>query len=90
MLYRIMRYGFLTILIVVIINLAVTVKVVKSMFFTKTQKSLQIVLVWILPIIGALLIYFFHKDDETPKGPRKPPFGGGYGESGSVISGGSQ
>jgi amino acid transporter len=75
----------IAVIIILILNIMVTVKINKSEYISKHQKGIQILLVWLIPIAGALLIYFFHKNDETPKGPRKPPFGGGYGESGSVI-----
>ena len=81
----IIEYLIIAIVVLSLINLIVTRKVIKRDLFTASRKVLQIVLVWLIPLFGAILVFLFHKDDETPKGPDKPDFGAGYGESGSVI-----
>lgn len=85
-----MKYLALLIVCLVILNLLVTVKVVKNASFTSTQKLLQAIMIWLLPFFGAIAIYLFHRSEDGPKGPDKPKFGGGHGESVSVISAGEQ
>ena len=65
------------ILIVILFNIYATIRVWSKNEFDKFQKTAQSIIVWLVPIIGALLILTFIKDDETPKGPRNPNDGQG-------------
>jgi len=61
----------------IVLNCLVTLRVFLLKSATGIQKLTQIAIIWCLPLLGALLIYFFHRSDNEPKGPAKPPFGGG-------------
>lgn len=66
-----------SILAVIVFNIYVTVRVLLKTEFNQFQKIVQNVIIWIIPILGALLIFFFIRDDEKPKGPRNPNDGQG-------------
>jgi hypothetical protein len=53
--------GFLT--IVVVLNLAATVCVTSSIVYSSSQKALQLLLVWLLPLLGAILVLSFWAHD---------------------------
>ena len=59
------------------INSYVTLMLWRNPSFTSTQKAIQSAIIWLLPIVGAWAIYKFQDDDDQPRGPNKPPFGGG-------------
>ncbi len=62
---------------IVILNLYATVRLWGKNTFTHIQKFFQIIIIWLIPIFGSLLILAFITDDETPKGPRNPNDGQG-------------
>jgi hypothetical protein len=55
----------------------VSIQLVAARDLTMTQKGLQLVIVWLIPLFGALGIYFMRRSDREPRGPQEPPFGGG-------------
>jgi len=66
-----------TALTVIILNIYVTIRVWRKSDFEKFQKIAQSIIIWVIPIIGALVILAFIKSDETPKGPYNPNDGQG-------------
>jgi NADH:ubiquinone oxidoreductase subunit 6 (subunit J) len=62
---------------VIALNVYVTVQLLLKAEFNRYQKVAQSIIIWIVPVFGALLIMTFIKDDETPKGPRNPNDGQG-------------
>ena len=58
-------------------NIYVNIKLLTSSLFNKFQKIAQSIIIWVLPLLGAMLILYLVKD--TDKGPPPPskPFGGG-------------
>jgi hypothetical protein len=61
----------------VLLNVMVSLKVVLAKTPTGTQKILQGALVWLVPVLGAILVYLVHRSDNEPRGPAEPPLGGG-------------
>lgn len=51
------------------LNVGATVLVLRSDLFSKSQKSRQIVLVWLVPILGGLLAMYFCRDIKKSEGP---------------------
>jgi hypothetical protein len=47
--------GSVVIALLVILNLYVSVKILRDDFSTRTQKLLQLCFVWLLPVMGAVL-----------------------------------
>ena len=63
--------------ILLILNVAVSLKVALSKFLTGMQKLLQGAIIWLLPFLGAIIVYLVHRSNDDPRGPAEPPFGGG-------------
>jgi len=47
-------------------NIAATLKVHASSFYEKKQKSIQYVLIWLVPILGAILCYGLARQNDGP------------------------
>ena len=62
-----------------LLNGLISLRIAFAKGLTGTQKLLQTALVWLVPLLGMLLVYLFHKVDSEPRGPAEPPFGGGAG-----------
>jgi hypothetical protein len=60
-----------------LLNVAVSLKVALSKTLTSMQKLLQGIFIWLIPILGAIIVYLVHRSDNEPRGPAEPPFGGG-------------
>jgi hypothetical protein len=64
-------------LVLLVLNVLVTLKVTLARTVTGVQKVLQALLVWLVPFLGAIVVYLVHRSDSQPRGPAEPPFGGG-------------
>jgi len=60
---------------VLALNVGMSVYIGRLATATRTQKLLQLSIVWFVPLIGAALVYFFHQADAEPRGPDKPAEG---------------
>ncbi len=60
--------GLLGIALLVLLNAHATATASKASGFLKSQIRNQIILIWLLPVIGALIVIIFHRssDDEDP------------------------
>ena len=67
------------VLILVALNCVISARILFAKAFSATQKTLQLALVWLLPLLGMLVVYLFYQVDNAPRGPAEPPFGGGAG-----------
>ena len=72
-----MDYILISIALLVALNLYASLKLLRRSEFENVQKVFQIIIIWLIPLIGAVLILLFIKDDHTPKGPRNPNDGQG-------------
>ena len=72
-----MDYKIIPIALLVALNFYASFKLLRSGEFEKIQKIFQIIIIWLIPFIGAVIILLFIKDDQTPKGPRNPNDGQG-------------
>lgn len=45
------------------LSLAVTLHLMRIKTATTAQKVMQVTVIWLLPVIGAIVIYFFHRTD---------------------------
>ncbi|WP_232314509.1 hypothetical protein [Grimontia marina] len=52
------------------------------------QKSLQILIVWLLPLIASIGFWLFHKSQDDDNKPGGGKFGGGSNDSIGVSSSG--
>jgi hypothetical protein len=74
----------------VILNSYVILRLVRSDAFTRKQKIIQAILIWVLPLFGAALVLHFLNESDSGSGPDEPPFGDGPGNVHSVIMGDGQ
>ena len=63
--------------IIATINIVINLLLLKRSEFKGTQLFLQSLIIWLLPIIGAAIIWTFIKEMDNKSEPSKPPFGGG-------------
>lgn len=71
----------------VVLNLSVSILIVRRADLDSFQKAAQIGIVWIIPVIAAIGLWFFHRsnDDNNSGGG---PIGGGPNDSIGVHVGG--
>ena len=62
-----MTYVWLAVIAVLVINAVVTILLVRSSTFTGKQKIMQAVLVWSLPVIGAVTCLYFLTEPQNSK-----------------------
>ena len=59
---------------VVALDLAATVVVVRSALYTRRQKSLQVLLAWLVPVVGAIACLVAARNDARPYRPATGEF----------------
>ncbi len=69
--------------VLVLINSYVSIFLLRRDDLESIQKVLQIVIVWLIPLIGAIGLWLFHRsqDDNDSKKPGTGSFGGGSNDS---------
>ena len=75
--------------ILLIINFVVTYKLLKDEYYDKRQKTIQIFIIWLIPLVGALIVFLFLNREE--KGKDNPSSGGinpSFYDSAGTSSGG--
>jgi hypothetical protein len=73
--------------VLIVLNILVSVFLVNRDDLDKTQKIFQILIVWIIPFLGALGMWIFNRSQDDDSKPGGGSFGGG---SGGGIAGGVQ
>ena len=63
--------------ILLILNILVIIKLIKSSYFSKNQKIFQSIFIFILPFFGAFIVWYIIKSTTIKYQPAKGPFGGG-------------
>ena len=58
----------LVVAVLLAINIAATRAVMQDDFSERPQKNIQAVLIWVVPLIGALLVLAVHRKAEKPSG----------------------
>ena len=80
-------------ILLLVLNIAISVGVTRSVAYSSPQKRKQLVLVWFLPLVGALISWLFLSEHrgERPENPIPDTIGGpdGYTGSRDVESNGS-
>ncbi len=77
-------YLLIALLICAIINCISTWKIVKSNAFNGEQKIYQLIIVWLIPLLGSILILLLLKSFNEAYGA-STLFGGGSNESSSGM-----
>lgn len=70
-----------------VVAIAASVRVFTDEFANCWQKTVQLTLVWCLPLLGALILFGVHRTAEYPSGKyrKEADAGDDYGASGSGI-----
>jgi hypothetical protein len=72
--------------VLIVANLALAAWVVLSPALTTTQKALQCLIVWLLPILGTVCVLLVHLTDAEPRSRKMHPPGDGS----DPMTGGTQ
>lgn len=60
----------ISLLVLGLVNLGLTIAVARAARYSRAQKLRQIVLLWVLPVLGAALVgYMLRDDDHRPDRP---------------------
>jgi hypothetical protein len=82
-----MNYYYLTVGFCIVLSSIGTFLVIKSDDFDQTQKTLQVVLIWLLPLVDAISMMLIYKSlNESNKSHKS--FGGGASASSDVSAAG--
>lgn len=73
--------------VALLLNILVSVYLLKNDELEPFQKGAQIFIVWLVPFLAAIGLWMFHRNDEIEAKNRKE-FGGGARDSSGVGSGG--
>ena len=74
----------------IIINIIVSIYIFRNENYEKFQKVTQIAIIWIIPFIGAIIIFVINMSiDSIGNQKNKNPGGGGSSDSGYWMGGGS-
>lgn len=78
----------IVVIIVLVLNVLVTIFLLSRADLGKSQKVGQIVIVWLIPFLGAIGIWFLNKSHDDRSEASKWPFGGGPADSGYGVGDG--
>lgn len=59
---------FLVLGVLALLNIAATVVVMRDDYSERKQKVLQTIVVWLVPLLGALVVLAVHRKPEKPSG----------------------
>ena len=62
----------IAIVVLIIINIYVSFRLLKCDSLEVFQKGAQTIVIWLIPIIGAIIIYSFVSSYDKPNPPRNP------------------
>ena len=87
-------YIYVFIGVVVLLNTLVSFYISKRDYLDKFQIYSQIIIVWLIPLAGAIVLWLFNRSTDEVANVIHPEFGGGdgkshmggYGDSGSSSS----
>jgi hypothetical protein len=73
--------------ILFILNVVVSIYLYKRDDLESFQKKAQIVVVWLIPFVGAIALWLFNRSQDDDNKPGGSSFGGGSSNSGMVSGG---
>ncbi len=71
---------------IVLLNVIVSVLLIKRDDLEVFQKVVQVILVWLIPFFAAVGLWLFYRSQDKPKSPPKS-FGGGTSSGTSTYNG---
>ena len=78
---------YIVIGVVLLLNLLVSVYLLRNDELEPFQKGAQILIVWLIPFIAAIGLWLFHRNDEV-EAKKYKEFGGGSRDHSGISSGG--
>jgi hypothetical protein len=60
---------FLFVTVAVVLNLVATVRLMRSAVYSASQKALQLAVIWVIPLIGAILVLSVSAHDRKSRAP---------------------
>ena len=85
-----MEYLFISAGILVVLNIAVSIYIFKRDDLEQPQKIAQVIVVWLIPYIGAIGLWLFNRSQDIVNNkPSVGSFGGGHSTGTSNGSSGS-
>jgi hypothetical protein len=73
--------------VLIILNVAVSIFLIRRHDLDRIQKFLQIVIVWLFPYVGAIGLWLFNRCHDVKGSPNPPAFGGGANDSSTIVCG---
>jgi len=85
-----MEYLLISLGVLIILNIAVSIYLFKRDDLEQFQKVAQIIVVWLIPYVGAIGLWLFNRSQDSDNNkPSGGSFGGGHSSgSAGVASGG--
>lgn len=82
-----MKYLFVSVGVIVVLNVTVSIYLCKRYDLEYFQKVAQIIVVWLIPFVGAIGLWLFNRnqDNDTNK-PSGGSFGGGHSSGSSSAT----
>lgn len=81
------NYLYILGLMILLLNLFASLLITKRDDFEKPQKTAQLAIVWLIPVIAAIGIWLFLRSQDEEYKPSRGEFGGGPSDSSGVSSG---
>ena len=67
--------------VVLVVNIFASVRVLTSGVITRRQKTLQLLFVWLIPVVGALVVAGVHRADSQPSKTATTEVGSGLSDN---------
>jgi len=82
-----MRFGQIEIIVIaaVLLNVFVSIFLVRRQDLELSQKIAQIIIVWLIPFVAALGLWLFNRSHDEVVSSNKHSFGGGANDSIGVL-----
>ena len=77
----------IVVLIAVLLNIAASVFLARRKDLDKTQKTIQIVIVWLIPFLAAIGLWLLNRSHDDKIGAEPKAFGGGDYDRGGIGPG---
>ena len=59
-----MQYLYIFIVYLAIVNLFISYRLIKDEYYNPIQKSIQLLIVWLVPLLGAMIVSHFNTEEK--------------------------
>jgi hypothetical protein len=81
-----LNYFYIGFGVIVLLNVIVSILLIKRDDLEVFQKVVQVILVWLIPFFAAVGLWLFYRSQDKPKSPPKS-FGGGTSSGTNTYNG---